>query len=178
MAKLADTYARLFSEFKRIETEMRERPQDGQQTELRTAARALIRFEHEHELPRLKQLVTEHASAVAAVEAARQKLTRLERSIATQRGYIVDRFPTTDVTSDSVDLLGWELSAQLGAQAIDQLTARAVETEQELRSLVKGRSGLSDCLLVQQEQGWDKITADSWDWMRREFPKTSAKEAA
>ncbi len=158
MAKVSEVYQRLFQDFSRVERRMGDHPQDGQQAELRTAARAIIRFEHEQELPRLKQLVTEHGSAVAAVGAAKQKLTRLERSIASQRTYIVDRFPTVDTTGDALDLLGWELSAQLGAQAIEQLTARAVETEQELRALVKRKTGLADCLLVQQNEGWDKIT--------------------
>src|SRR5436190_10692494 len=145
---------------------MRDAPQDGQQRELQSAARAIVRFELENELPKLKQLVEDHGAAVAAVEAATQKLSRLELSISNQRRFIVNRFPANDTTGDALDLLAWELSAQLGSTAIEELQTRAVELESELRVFLKGKSGLADCLLVQRNEGWDKATAESFDWLR------------
>ncbi len=176
--KLADKYAKLFRDFRSIETAMRDAPQDGQQTELRTAARALIRFEHENELPRLKSLVADHAAAVSAVDLANAKLLRLERSIAAQESYIRGRFATHNTTTDAIDLVGWRESARLGREAAQSLVLTAQALENELREFVKNRKGVSDCLEVEREHGWDAITAQSFDWLRREFPNTPAREAA
>ncbi|MEY2487385.1 MAG: hypothetical protein QOH39_3033 [Verrucomicrobiota bacterium] len=180
MAKPSDTYQKLFADFSRIETEMRDSPEDGQQASLRTAARAIVRFEHEHQLPKLKQLVADHGAAVAAIEAAKQKLTRLERSIANQRLYITARFPTADTTTDAIDLLAWELSAKLGGAAIERLVARAAEIEQELKLFVRDRKNISDCLAVEQEHGWSRTMKESFLYLFREFeqPQQTAQEAA
>jgi hypothetical protein len=177
MGTLSDKYRRLFEEFRRIEREMAERQPDRQR-DLITAARAIIRFEHEHELPRLKQWVSEHAAAVSAIEGAKQKLLRLERSIANQRDYIATRFPTTDTTADAIDCLAWELSAKLGASAIERMTVRAAELERELREFVKERKGISHCLTVEQERGWDKVTRENFSWLEREVEQAQAQRKA
>jgi len=155
---------------------MGEHPQDGQQASLRTAARAIVRFEHEHELPRLRQLVSEHAAAVSAIEVAKQKLTRLERSIRAHEEYVIQRFSTADIAADAIDLLAWRLSATLGAQAVERLTRKAVDVEAELKKLIKDCKGISDCLQIERDHGWDKVTRESFDWLRREVAQTE-KEA-
>jgi hypothetical protein len=173
----ADQYQKLFAEFYRIEREMRDAPQDGQQRELQSAARRIVAFEVETELPKLKQLVEDHGAAVAAIEQAKQKLARLETSIASQREYITGKFPSADTTADAIDCLAWELSARLGAQAVERLTAKAVELEKELRSFLKERKGLSDCLIVQQLHGWDKVTRESFAWLQREIAQAASADA-
>lgn len=172
MAKLSDTYRKLFENFSKIDREMQSAPRDGLQTELRSAARAVVRFEVENELPKLKQLVADHGAAVAAIEGAKQKLTRLERSIASQESFISSRFATTDTTADALDLLGWRESARVGSATVDALTAKAVDLEQELKAFVRDRKGISDCLAVEQQFGWDRPTRDSFSWLNREFVAT------
>lgn len=177
MAKISEQYERLYQNFNRIDDQMRSAPQDGQQDTLRTAARAIVRFEHAHELPRLKQLVADHGTAVSAIEVAKQKLTRLERSIAAQGGYIEGRFAEHDVTGDAIDLLAWELSARLGSQAVERLTDRALELEEQLHAFVRSHPGISDCLAVEREVGWDKVTRESFDWLNHEVSLTLASAA-
>ena len=173
----ADQYRKLWDAWNRIDRAMREAPQDGQQTDLRTAARAIVRFEHENQLPHLKALIADHAQAISALEQAAQKLKRLQSSIASRRDYITDKFPTADVTSDAIDCLAWELSAKLGAEAVERLTARAAEIEQVLKIFVKGKTGLGDCILVEQQVGWDARTRESFSWLTREFPQTTQEAA-
>jgi hypothetical protein len=69
------------------------------------------------------------------------------------------------------------LSARLGAQAVERLTAKAVELEKELRSFLKERKGLSDCLIVQQLHGWDKVTRESFAWLQREIAQAASADA-
>lgn len=178
MATLSDKYAKLFQDFSHVDEKMRSAPEDGLQRELQGCARRIVTFEHEHRLPRLKLLVADHGSAVSAIEVARQKLTRLERSIVSQASYIENRFAEHDVTGDSFDLLAWELSARLGAQAVAKLTERALELEDELHAFVKSHPGASDCIQVEQKLGWDKTTRESFSWLDREAVQTLAASVA
>lgn len=173
----ANQYEKLFAEFYRVERDMRDAPQDGQQRELQSVARAIVKFEVENELPQLKRLVANHVTALAAIQQAKEKLARLEHSIANQREYITAKFPSADTTDDAIACLGWELSAKLGAAAIESLTSRAVELERELKTFVRDHKGASDCLLVEQVHGFDKITRESFAWLQREVEQAAQAEA-
>src|ERR1039457_4307526 len=133
MARLSDTYERLFSEFRHEEGEMADGQPDRQQNFIQ-AARRIIAFEHENELPRLKELVVAHGSAVAKIDAGRQKLERLERAIGNQELYIAGRFADNDVVGDTLDLIAWRKSHLLGTKAVKSLIAQAAELETELRA--------------------------------------------
>ena len=90
------------------------------------------------------------------------------------------RFAEHDVVGDTLDLLAWKESARFGAEAVKSLIAEAAGLESELRAFVKERKGISDCLTVEQQLGWDKTTRESFSWLVRECEQSqqTAKEAA
>jgi hypothetical protein len=177
MAALSETYSKLFSNYRKVEQRMSEGFADLQE-DLLTAARAIVRFEIEHALPKLKELVSAHGSAVANIEAARAKLNRLERSIANQELYVSQRFAEHDVVGATLDLLAWKESARFGAEAVKSLIAEGAGLESELRAFIKERKGISDCLTVEQQLGWDQTTRESFSWLFREVAQAEAQRKA
>ena len=73
-------------------------------------------------------------------------------------------------------IFAWQPSTRLGIRAIERLTAKAVELEGDLKTFVRDRKGISDCLLVEQEHGFDKVTKESFSWLYREVEQTAKAE--
>ena len=172
--KLSDSYAKLFQDYRKVESAMAEGSPDLQR-DLQSAARAIVRFECENQLPRLRELVTAHRNSVSEIEVAKQKLNRLESSIRNQEFFILKRFSETDTTVDALDLLGWRESARIGAQAIEALNEQAADLEAELKTFVKDHRGVSECIEIESSSiAWNKSERENFSWMARDFQSSHA----
>lgn len=143
------------------------------QSDLLSAARAVVRFQVQNELPKLRELVAVHRDSVTEIESAKQKLSRLASAIRNQEFCICQRFAQNDVTAESIDLLAWREVAKLGQNAVQLLEEQAIRLERELREFIKAHKGVSDCLEIDSSSiAWSKSERDNFE---REFQFESSQ---
>ncbi len=178
MSNPSDQYRQLLSQYQKAREEMRTAPRDGLQEELQTLARRVIAFECKNETERLKSLIATHHEAAAKIELARQKLQKLERAVISQEILIAARFPESDVIGLTLDLIAFERSALIGAQAVENLIAVADDAEADVTGFLKVHRGVSECLPLAREFDWES-DRPNFAWMEREFSqKEPAAQAA